>query len=69
MAYTSSAHFSNMRDIFSIFGAFLVEQRLALALQWSVLVKLDNCLLWDNPDLYRTISRLFVLGVLSLGFY
>jgi hypothetical protein len=30
------------------------------------LFKLDNCLSWCNPDLYCTISRYFVLIVLSL---
>jgi hypothetical protein len=69
MTYTSSVHVSNMGDSFSIFGAFLVEPRLKIVLRWSVFVKLDNCLLWVNPDSYRTISRFFVLGVLSLGFY
>jgi hypothetical protein len=69
MAYNSSVHVPNMRDIFSIFGVFLVELRLGFVLQWSAFVKLDNCLLWVNPDLYRKISRFFVLGALSLGFY
>ncbi len=69
MAYTSSVHVSNMDDSFSNFGAFLVEPRLKFALQWSVFVKLDNCLLRVNLDSYRTISRYFVLQVLSLGFY
>jgi hypothetical protein len=32
----------------------------------SAVFKLDNCLLWCNPDLYPTISRYFVLVVLSL---
>ncbi len=66
MVYTSSVNVSNMGDLFSIFGAFLGEPRLNFVLQWSVFVKLDNCLLWCNPDLYHTISRYFVLGVLSL---
>ncbi len=69
MAYTSSVHVPNMGDIFSIFGAFLVEPRLRFVLQLSAFVKLDSCLLWVNPGLYCTILRYFVLGVLSLGFY
>ena len=69
MAYTSSVHVPNMGDIFSIFGVFLVEPRLRFVLQWSAFLKLDSCLLWVNPDSYHTISRFFVLGVLSLGFY
>ncbi len=32
----------------------------------SAVFKLDNCLLWCNPDLYCMISRYFVLVVLSL---
>jgi hypothetical protein len=67
MAYTSS-HVPNMGNIFSIFGAFLVEPSLRSVLQWSAFVKLEDCLLWVNPDLYHTISGFFVLGVLSLGF-
>jgi hypothetical protein len=51
------------------FGALLVELRLNFVLQWSAFLKLDNCLLWVNPDSYRMILRYFVLGVLSLGFY
>jgi hypothetical protein len=46
-----------MSGIFSVFGAFLVEPRLRFVQQWSAFVKLDNCLLWINPDLYGTISR------------
>ncbi len=69
MAYTSSVHVSNMGDSFSIFGVFLVELRLNFVLQWSAFVKLDNCVLWFNPDSYHMISRYFVLRVLSLGFY
>jgi hypothetical protein len=61
--------FLTMDDSFSIFGAFLVEPRLKFVLQWSVFVKLDNCLLRVNPDSYCTISRYFVLRILSLGFY
>ncbi len=68
MAYTSSVHVPNMRDLFSIFGAFLVEPRLRFVLKWSAFVKLDNCLLWVNPDSYRMISRYVVLRVVSLGF-
>jgi hypothetical protein len=30
----------------------------------SAVFKLDNCLLWCNPDSYCTISRYFVLVVL-----
>ena len=67
MAYTSSVHVSNMGDSFSIFGAFLVEPRLKLVLQWSVFIKLDNCLLHVNPNLYHTISWSLVLKVLCLG--
>jgi hypothetical protein len=67
MAYTSHVHVLKVGDFFCIFGAFLVEPRLKFVLQWSVFVKPDNCLLWSNPDLYHTISRYFVLGVLSLG--
>ncbi len=36
MAYTSSVHVSNMGDLFSIFGAILVEPRLEFVLQWPV---------------------------------
>ncbi len=32
----------------------------------SAVFKLDNCLLWCNPDLYCTISKYFVLLILSL---
>ncbi len=32
----------------------------------SAVFKLDNCLLWCNPDSYCTIPRYFVLVVLSL---
>ncbi len=32
----------------------------------SVFFKLDNCLLWCNPDSYCMVSRYFVLVVLSL---
>ncbi len=32
----------------------------------SAVFTLDNCLLWCNPDLYRTISGYFVLVLLSL---
>jgi hypothetical protein len=32
----------------------------------SAVFKLDYCLLWCNPDLYRMISSYFVLVVLSL---
>jgi hypothetical protein len=32
----------------------------------SAVFKLDNCLLWFNPDLYRMFSRYYVLIVLSL---
>ncbi len=69
MAYTSSVHVTNMDDSFNTFGVFLEEPRLKFVLQWSVFIKLDSCLLNDNPDSYRTISRYFVLQVLSLGFY
>ncbi len=69
MAYTSSVHVPNMGDIFSIFGAFLVEPKLRFVLQWSAFVKLDYCLPWVNPDSYCTISNFFVFKVLSLGFY
>jgi hypothetical protein len=44
-----------MGDSFSIFGAVLVEPRLKFVLQWSFFVKLDNCLLRVNHNLYRTI--------------
>jgi hypothetical protein len=67
MAYTSSVHVSNMGDSSSIFGAFLVEPRLKCILQWSVFVKLDNCLLRVSPNSYRTISLSLVLKVLCLG--
>ncbi len=32
----------------------------------SAVFKLDNCLLWCNPDSYCTMSRYVVLVVLSL---
>jgi hypothetical protein len=42
LGYTSSVHVSNMGDLFSFFGAFLVETRLKFVLQWSVFVKQVN---------------------------
>jgi hypothetical protein len=56
MAYTLSVHVSNMGDSFGIFGVFLVEPRLKFVLQWSVFVKLDNCLLWVGPDSYHIVQ-------------
>jgi hypothetical protein len=53
MVYTSSDHVSNMDDSLSIFGAFLVEPSLKFVLQWSVVVKLDNCLLRVNLASYN----------------
>jgi hypothetical protein len=41
-----------------------MEATIKIVLYMSAVLKLDNCLLWCNPDLYRTISRYFVLVVL-----
>jgi hypothetical protein len=52
--------------VLALLGAFPVEATVEIVPQGSAVFKLDNCLLWCNPDLYRTISRYFVLVVLSL---
>ncbi len=54
--------------LFNCLGAFLVEPRLKFVLQWSAFVNL-TIVYYVNPDLYRTISKYFIIRVLSLGFY
>jgi hypothetical protein len=49
-----------------LLGAFPVKATIEIVLHVSAVFKLDNSLLFCNPDSYRMISRYFVHGVLSL---